>query len=157
MRRRMQEEKNILGQLNDSIYELQQDIRSFAVEEHKLHNKHSKMDSDSKDFSVRLEKMRVVVEKYRQKLEEAKSLKRNSDQNINELEKILADEMKRGDAVLREMDITRAHFWERSNDKKAIALDIYLMEMSVQRLKSNLGNLEAKEYNNLEFVRFQIL
>lgn len=152
VRRAFQLAKEMGRQLNDAILEMQQDIRSSSAEERNLQARSAKLDSEVGGLQEKMDKFMGAVEKLRSKLQEVKSLRYNSDQNITELEKILLEEEKKSDAVMREMELTRKFFWERSNDKKTLTSEIVHFEMSIHRLKSSFVSLEAKEYSNLEFV-----
>ncbi|CAL8108427.1 unnamed protein product [Orchesella dallaii] len=155
LRRVLQHYKEVVIQLQDSIIEVQQDIRSTSIEQKNIQAAMVKLEASISKLADSLSKISAVVEKLRSKLLDVTGLRKGSDQYIDELEKILNDEGKKEELVLRDLELTRKYFWERSNDKKSILSDITHYESSVQRLVSNLGNLEAKEFSNLEFLAKQ--
>ncbi|ODN06319.1 Coiled-coil domain-containing protein 39 [Orchesella cincta] len=155
LRRVLQHFKEVVIQLQDSLIEVQQDIRATSIEQKNIQAAVAKLEASIAKVADSLSKISGVVEKLRAKLQDVYSLRKSSDQYIDELELILNDENKKEELVLRDLELTRKYFWERSNDKKSICSDITHYESSIQRLVSNLANLEAKEFSNLEFLAKQ--
>lgn len=151
-RRAMQNNRELVGHLKDSILEIQADIRANSVEEKAMHAKFHQLDSEMGGLQGKFDRIRAVVDKLKSKLSEVSSLRYNSDQNINVLEKLYEDEVKKSDTILREMELTRKYYWERSNDKKEVARDLVHLDTDIQRLKTSLSNFETKQFFNLEFV-----
>lgn len=152
MRRNIGAMGEILKQLKDGLNEFQSDIRALSNEEKQLRKKFGNVDLEIARQAKLLKKAEQEVAKLRDKLNEVNCMRLSTDQNITELEDLLAEEEKKAELIQKEMEYTRKILWERTNDQKNLTTDILHCDMAIHRQKQSLYTLEAKELSHMEFV-----
>jgi len=103
-------------------------------------------------FQAKALKSLKEVESLKEKIRAIAQGKNNAEQRMKELESILDEEELAAEGLIKEMEVLRKHFWERSNDKSVTEAEIRNLETTTQRIKNNLALLQAKEMTNMDFV-----
>jgi len=155
IRDRLADEREDSVTLKDAVLLSQVQIHSLGTAAKMAMENLKKVQGEVEELLRKEQTLHEILAVMRQKLEDFQKVRNNSDSQVSGMEKLIDEEEVKLDRLVKEMELMKKYFWERSNEKVLIGKEIVWFDTRISRFKHSLSAMDAREFSNMEYVRLK--